>query len=490
MDYFAPETQAIYPLSLFDRLFDRTTFLTGWLVEGTIDSDALAVALANVTKKWRLLSGRLESMPNEDGETEWRIRVPLGEIPEDYETFSLTISSSENSLSHYVSLPLAPVSNSLPHTLFISPSTPRQFSAWQSTKQPITCWHITYLAADPSDGRKHTCIGFARSHGIFDGVGAGAIVRALVSEMRGEDWTAPAPPSSGFNDNPVRRALAAGVKAQIEQGEPDPENYSGFVNLGVSGVVKQMAWHMRERYWYGADRRVLLLPKDALAFLVNGVRAELQEEDESIEASTGDIIVAWILKTIYASGTSAKTITQCMNLASFRSLLSTDDPSITQYAHNAFVPLPYPKMTVGELQAQSLPALVRTLVSARASLALPHVFASYRAAESITAFPANPNAHETLVISNVSASRILEADWSLVGAGRTICGYRYQVTPNELVMTNGVYIAGRLDDGTVVLDVSINKKRVDLLAQAVLALAASGERVDDTDTQSAKLRAP
>lgn len=66
MDTFAPETQATSPLTLFDVLFERTTFLTGWLVEGTIDTDALSTALSNVTQKWRMLSGRLESVQNQD----------------------------------------------------------------------------------------------------------------------------------------------------------------------------------------------------------------------------------------------------------------------------------------------------------------------------------------------------------------------------------------------------------------------------------------
>lgn len=66
MDSFVPETQASSPLTLFDVLFERTTFLTGWLVEGTIDTDALSAALAKVTQKWRMLSGRLESVKNHD----------------------------------------------------------------------------------------------------------------------------------------------------------------------------------------------------------------------------------------------------------------------------------------------------------------------------------------------------------------------------------------------------------------------------------------
>lgn len=66
MDSFTFDAHATFPLTHFDRLFERTTFLTGWLVEGTIDTVALASALARITQKWRMLSGRLESMKDEN----------------------------------------------------------------------------------------------------------------------------------------------------------------------------------------------------------------------------------------------------------------------------------------------------------------------------------------------------------------------------------------------------------------------------------------
>lgn len=87
--------------------------------------------------------------------------------------------------------------------------------------------------------------------------------------------------------------------------------------------------------------------------------------------------------------------------------------------------------------------------------------------QSPTCFPVHPAAHETLFISNVSASRILESDWSAVGGEETLCGYRYQLTPTDVLFTNAVYIAGRLSDGTVVLDLSLNTVRLDLLVKEV-----------------------
>ncbi|KAG6829690.1 hypothetical protein H0H92_003808 [Tricholoma furcatifolium] len=480
MDSLSPEDYASCPLTAFDRLFERTTFLTGWLVEGVIDTNALAKALTAVTKKWRMLAGRLESMQDEENVTHWRLKIPLGEIPNDYKTFALTTSTNNFPLSHYVTTPVPLISQSLPNTLFIHPSTPRQYTLWESAKHPVTCWHVTHLPADPANGDKqHTCIGFARSHGIFDGMAAAAIMRALVSEMRGEEWAVPPLPPSGFSLNPLQRVLDTEIETYKSQGGQRPKDYTGFTDLGVGGAMKQIAWHIRERLWNKADRRILLFPKDVLSFLTNTVRAEIARSTEggtAPEVTTGDILVAWILKTMYSHGTSPKSVIHCSNLASFRSLLAAHDPTMLEYMHNAFVPLPYPNFTVAQLNKYPLPELARILATSRASLTIPHVIASYGALESVTAFPASASANENVVISNVSASRILESDWSPIGAVRTVCGYRYQLTPNELLMTNTVYIAGRLDDGSVVLDISLNKARIDLLAKEVLMLRAAGEQ--------------
>ncbi|KAH0586897.1 hypothetical protein J132_07029 [Termitomyces sp. J132] len=246
------------------------------------------------------------------------------------------------------------VSKSLPHALFLNPSTPRQYTLWESESHPLTCWHVTHLPADPlNGGKEYTCIGFARSHGIFDGVGAATIMRALVSEMRGEKWAVPPLPKSGFNENPLQGALDARIENHESQSSAKPKDYYGFVNLGVAGAVKQVAWHMREQWWKGADRRALIIPKDVLLFLTNTVRSEISrcsDGGSSSQVTTGDILVAWVLKTIYSQGTSPKSVVQCSNLASFRDLLAEDDSSILHYIHNAFVPLPYPSMTVVQLK--------------------------------------------------------------------------------------------------------------------------------------------
>ena len=54
-----------------------------------------------------------------------------------------------------------------------------------------------------------------------------------------------------------------------------------------------------------------------------------------------------------------------------------------------------------------------------------------------------------------------------------MCGYRYQITPNELLFTNSVFIAGRLDDGSTVLDFVLSNSKTGLLAEEVQRLERS-----------------
>ena len=56
------EQHALLPLTAFDLVFQQTTFVTGWFVEGTIDEKALSDALGRLTQKWRMLAGRLHSI--------------------------------------------------------------------------------------------------------------------------------------------------------------------------------------------------------------------------------------------------------------------------------------------------------------------------------------------------------------------------------------------------------------------------------------------
>ncbi|KAG7096563.1 hypothetical protein E1B28_003985 [Marasmius oreades] len=460
-----PEDHALYPLTPFDRLFERSTFVTGWLLEGKLDEQVLSDAIQKVTEKWRMLAGRVVSREEGEG-TSWYLKIPLGPLPPTYATYKITTTSSPNPLSFYnITLPLQHgINNSLPYTLFLHADTPRHYKAWaEGGGVPLTCWHLTYF----NEG--YTCLGFARSHGVFDGVGAVQVVNAVVDELAGNEteWTPPPLPLPGMVENPVQRALEE-ISAQNPGEDGFPLKSPLYSAMGVTGALGMAAWHLRERYWRNAVPRCLVIPDRVVTSLVRGVRQRVLEERGRVglgteEVSTGDVLVAWLMKTIYSRGTNPHTTVHCSNLASFRSLLGSDK-EILKYPHNAWTPLPYPPYSVEDLNSLPLHELSRRLAEARHSFDKVHVACAYNTLRKHPlAMPVHETADESFLVSNVSASRILEADWGM----KTICGYRYSLTPNALLLTNSAYVSGRLPNGSHLIEVTVSEERIKLVKEEV-----------------------
>lgn len=141
----------------------------------------------------------------------------------------------------------------------------------------------------------YTCIGFARSHGIFDGGGAALVMNALVAEMNGREWAVPPLPHEGANVNPLEQVLARAARAEQYSRDDD---FAAYTVIGPGGVLKLAASHVKERFWAGADRRIILMPKAVLDTLVEEeVRSSLRSEGKQVEhVTTGDVLVAWIFK--------------------------------------------------------------------------------------------------------------------------------------------------------------------------------------------------
>ncbi|EEB94547.1 hypothetical protein MPER_06622 [Moniliophthora perniciosa FA553] len=181
------------------------------------------------------------------------------------------------------------------------------------------------------------------------------------------------------------------------------------------------------------------------------------------KVSTGDVLVAWIMK-----------------VPSFRSLVAPDS-SLSNFPHNAWLPPPSPLLTAAELQSLSLATLTKLLSDTRKKFSKQDVLRGYRTLRVHDfVLPGNWDADEDFLVSNVSASRILEADWTLLAidssAGKTICCYRYSMTPNALLLTNMAYISGRLRDGTHVIDICINKQRMGVVEDEVRRIVAESKK--------------
>jgi hypothetical protein len=165
---------------------------------------------------------------------------------------------------------------------------------------------------------------------------------------------------------------------------------------------------------------------------------------------------------------------QCHGLASFRKALSTSSIPLHDYPHNAYVPLPYPLQSVGEILSTPLYLLCHTLALARISLSGFHAIYAANAFDRYhVAAPFHPEAEESLSVINVSSTGILNTDWRAVGAGSTICGYRYPIAERPLPFSNSVFVSGRLDDGSVVLDTVLRKARLKRLEEEIKVLVAA-----------------
>jgi hypothetical protein len=121
------------------------------------------------------------------------------------------------------------------------------------------------------------------------------IVNALISELTGQAWHVPSLPSSGLNVNPLQEFLDRAVTDADDLHQL--RDTSGYVNMGLTGVLKVAGWHTCERWWRNAQRRIFIIPGPVITQFLDKVRVDLPTESEDTNhISTGDILVAWLMQ--------------------------------------------------------------------------------------------------------------------------------------------------------------------------------------------------
>ncbi|KAK2462315.1 hypothetical protein APHAL10511_005621 [Amanita phalloides] len=479
-----PEPHAVLPLTVFDRLYDRTTFVIGWVVEGQIDSAALEGALTRVTRKWRALAGRIESVKNK--ETQWCLRIPIADMTQTFPTFTLTSTTSETPLSKCVpnldetaeSTPfvLCPTDATLNH-LFIHDSTPLSYAAFESRVHPLTCWHLTHFPASLSEHvRAYTCVGFARC-GIFDDEGASLVLHALAAEMRSAPWAVPPIPDWGVNDNPLQRALGRDARRYYLP-LPGHKEYAGFSTLGFFQAYKMIFWHLWQKGTKGAEPKTQRVHRSRVQEVLEETRRGLQEKGyANLPVRDSDILFSWIIKTLCGSrdeilfrGTKDRKI-HFNIFASFRHLFGTpgSSESLENYPFNASAPLPCPPITYEEACAFSLPDIARLLAVWRLTFSRRHVQSAYETLQrSVRAYPFDPTSDETLTMADLAECRFGEMDWSGIGGHVTLGMARFHLTPDDFMWTNTICILDKLSDGSVLLDTVLGGQRLSRLESKIM----------------------
>ena len=167
-----------------------------------------------------------------------------------------------------------------------------------------------------------------------------------------------------------------------------------------------------------------------------------------------------------------------INLSNMASLRLLSDGALDQYTHNCFIPIAYPLFTIAELKATPIHSLAHKLASARSTLSISQALCVYNHLKDCAkprknlfdakfVVPYHIDADENLCMSNMSIARVADINWRGLGGGRTLCRYKSLLTESPILMSNIATIAGRLDDGAVILDVVLNRRRMKCLEDEV-----------------------
>ncbi len=160
-----------------------------------------------------------------------------------------------------------------------------------------------------------------------------------------------------------------------------------------------------------------------------------------------------------------------INFSNMASLRLLSDGALDQYTQNCFIPISYPLFTIAELKATPIHSLAHKLACARSTLSVGQALCVYNHLKDCAkprknfldakiVVPYHIDADENLSMSNMSIARIADINWRGLGGGRTLCRYRSLITESPILMSNIVTIAGRLDNGAIILDVVLNRRRM------------------------------
>ncbi|GAA5857851.1 hypothetical protein JCM8547_006004 [Rhodosporidiobolus lusitaniae] len=316
-------------------------------------------AAERVVEKWRMLSGTPER--TKDGL--WAIRLP--DVDEQHPTrttvgFSTAAYAQPYHLAAGLPSPLPPLSSSrsgvfpLTKRSFFRPSTlPQSLAGHMKHNHPLVHVHAS-LFPDT------LAVGVSVPHGLLDGHGVGMLLQALRAELHGEEWGVP--PLWEEGENPFTAALdrlkADETIAAQADGEPHLSVAASWRPFSVLGLLAFLVSVLVEVFGWKSEPRRVFLRQDLIDRLVQPVKEEVKRETGGKEfVSTGDVLVAWLLRTTQASDTNSGDNVIASAIYSPRFLLDSHSPSSSS-------PLSlYPSACVFNYQLLPVPIPLSTLIS-------------------------------------------------------------------------------------------------------------------------------
>ncbi|KAG2012215.1 hypothetical protein CC2G_012251 [Coprinopsis cinerea AmutBmut pab1-1] len=451
---------ALYPLTASDIGLGGVDMIKTWIVEGHINEKILRGALDRVVAKWPLLAGRIEFVDKKP-----HFRVPFGNLPPGYETYSLTSRTSHLPLSHHVKLPLAPFSEIPPIDLFMSNERYKLGGLKSYESAPFTHWHITYFE---EDGEKHSCIGVLYSHALFDAVGSSMLLHAVEAELAGKEWDVPPSPPRGLSANPYQALLEKEISGNRSVSSQSKTSSGSARVVGILGLLAWILGDLIRQWIYGSAKNHIIIPHAVHTWLSKETRKEAEAAGlTDVRLAAGDILVAWAMKAVYKGENSKKTIS-FSNAANVRSEWSKE---LSLYPHNCIVQVAYPPLTVHQLATMPVYQLAHKLTVARMEGSRIQDAITQQAlhAEAMRKRPLgavvnnSDSTDETFLTTNASVARIAHIDWTGAGGGKTIAHYR--MAPIKFVPLNVLLINGWLNNGDLVLNSSFTTRRAERLRE-------------------------
>lgn len=363
----------LYPLTACDKNGVETISVTmAFVVDrsstGPLDPFVVDQAARRMVDKWRILAGRLEWSAERDT---WGLRIPNEDVlPASYATHSFTHSVSD----YAYDLPLLTSSTASvlprpPIALFRHSSTPRNAAEYAKRKAPLLAIHLTTLSKHP----EIVLLGISVPHSLVDATGMGMVCQALDAELQGKEWSVPVLPAEGA-PNPLDLAMDKAVEGLEGAAGGAMRDYAKATFWTTFVFLANLFW---EYAWHGTETKNIYIGADVVKRIVDPAKREVREVSEEQEyVSTGDVLLAWLLKSVYTGDTSSNTLA-ASSVFSIRPLL----PSLGPYPHNALLLSSIPYLPTSSLSTTPLSTLAllhrRELLNARVPSSVASL-ASYR----------------------------------------------------------------------------------------------------------------
>ncbi|KAG6915829.1 hypothetical protein DXG01_009662 [Tephrocybe rancida] len=445
----------LVPLSALDQNGVETSSITLGYILKSVDGAALEAAAKRLVDKWRLLAGRLEW--SKDLST-WCIRVPLeGNVSHrvKFTTNKLAVPLSDTPITilgeSSAEILTRPALKNFRHS-----STPSSLSAFSSSNSPIVSIHVTELA-------NCTCIGISVPHGVFDAFGIGQVIRGLNAELGYRPWVVPV-----FSETNIMREtlneLAAASPLYGEEPATLADVRREFAATNVRNVVTFGAGIAYEYLWKKANVKAVYLGEAVVKGMVQKVKDEVKKSGAGW-VSTGDVMVAWFLKTAFAKETD-KNLVCVTTTISLRSTLADKDPAFENYTHNSIMPCSMAPLTKTELATKSLAELAvlnRQTIDAVRNVPFVQAYNHWVAKIGGNAIPTRRLGADSWIFSNQVIGHLDEIDFG--SEMFAFWHWNAPLIPDHSVLLNKF-------KGGYIIEAGIRPSRWDAIAEDVASMKA------------------